>query len=737
MTSKSLFFRLMKKDLGNRLWVLTLIGLACFFAFPVTVAMTAGEFKMAVEESRRILCSRQIQEYLSFASGMTVFLMIAASLVCGISSFAYLNSRTKVDFYHSLPVRREMLFTVNYLDGILLLAVPYGIAVAAAAGIAAANGVAAPGLGQTALSAYGLHMAYFILLYTSVVMAVMLTGNMVIAILGSVVFSTLGPALTALIPGYYMTFFKTSMWETWQRFEDIGYRISPIGEYIYGIQRSKAGGMACLAIAVLLIAAAFAALACFLYRKRPSEAAGKAMAFEVTKPVVRIILVMVVSLVGGAFFWGLQYSTGWAVFGAVSGAVITHCIIEILYHFDFKKLFSHPVQMAGCVLVSVGVLLVFRYDLIGYDEYLPEGEKVEYASIQISSLNNWVTYGHLQVREDGSYEWVVPQSGGTAGVMESAIPLNSMQYRNVEDILRLAQAGIENLEQDTLPYGFGTADICYTMKSGRKVYRTYLLSWDNAAELVETIYANEDYLKGTYPLLDRTADSVYQVRYRNEGGEEEVCLNTLTQAEKAELLAIYQKEFSALTLEEMRADLPVGLIRFASEMDVKAMDWWKDHWNDPQWDSQEYWYGNSSYSTYLGSVETADFYPVYEGFTETIAFLKDHGVTPQKYFSSKEAENIREIEIYHYNDEMWETGHLLIQEPEQIEKLLPVMWYGNQTYYNGLFPETDLEIRLNIREPDNSSWTYQATIRADQVPSFVWEELGVEPETDPAAYAFD
>ena len=80
---------------------------------------------------------------------------------------------------------------------------------------------------------------------------------------------------------------------------------------------------------------------------------------------------------------------------------------------------------------------------------------------------------------------------------------------------------------------------------------------------------------------------------------------------------------------------------------------------------------------------------------------------------------------------------LLIQEPEQIEKLLPVMWYGNQTYYNGLFPETDLEIRLNIREPDNSSWTYQATIRADQVPSFVWEELGVEPETDPAAYAFD
>ena len=91
MTSKSLFFRLMKKDLGNRLWVLTLIGLACFFAFPVTVAMTAGEFKMAVEESRRILCSRQIQEYLSFASGMTVFLMIAASLVCGISSFAYLK----------------------------------------------------------------------------------------------------------------------------------------------------------------------------------------------------------------------------------------------------------------------------------------------------------------------------------------------------------------------------------------------------------------------------------------------------------------------------------------------------------------------------------------------------------------------------------------------------------------------------------------------------------------------
>ena len=61
-------------------------------------------------------------------------------------------------------------------------------------------------------AACGLHLTYFILMYTMVVVAVMLTGNMVVAFLGCVVFSSAVPLAVSLIQGYFMVFFRTGMW---------------------------------------------------------------------------------------------------------------------------------------------------------------------------------------------------------------------------------------------------------------------------------------------------------------------------------------------------------------------------------------------------------------------------------------------------------------------------------------------------------------------------------------------
>ena len=54
-----------------------------------------------------------------------------------------------------------------------------------------------------------------------------------------------------------------------------------------------------------------------------------------------------------------------AVFGILCGTVICHCVVEIIYHFDFKKLFSDKLQLAGCIVVVMAVFCVFRYDRTG------------------------------------------------------------------------------------------------------------------------------------------------------------------------------------------------------------------------------------------------------------------------------------------------------------------------------------------------------------------------------------
>ena len=47
---------------------------------------------------------------LGFQNGFIAVIIVLLSLILGVTSFSWLHSRKKVDFYHSLPVKREKLF---------------------------------------------------------------------------------------------------------------------------------------------------------------------------------------------------------------------------------------------------------------------------------------------------------------------------------------------------------------------------------------------------------------------------------------------------------------------------------------------------------------------------------------------------------------------------------------------------------------------------------------------------
>ena len=86
-----------------------------------------------------------------------------------------------------------------------------------------------------------------------------------------------------------------------------------------------------------------------LYRKRPSEAAGKAMAFKKSMPPIRILLVLGIGLAGGMFFLVAAEQAALGTVRTMVSVVLTHCIVEIIYHFDFKKMFSHRLQLGLCL----------------------------------------------------------------------------------------------------------------------------------------------------------------------------------------------------------------------------------------------------------------------------------------------------------------------------------------------------------------------------------------------------
>lgn len=234
------------------------------------------------------------------------------------------------------------------------------------------------------LIGYVQHMCFFTLVYMTVVLAVILTGNLIVGLLGTGVFFSWGPGVAAVISTYFSEYFMT--------FYDNGNfllrwceRTSPVFWYGTATGSDHPTRMAVIALAV---AALLFGLGMFLYRKRPSEAAGRAMAFKVSEPVIRFLLVVPITLFSGMIFRSILNDDIWTVFGLICGLLITSCLIEIIYHFDFKSLFAHKRQLAISAVAVAAIFLGFRLDVAGYDSYLPDADKVAYAGIYCDALDN-------------------------------------------------------------------------------------------------------------------------------------------------------------------------------------------------------------------------------------------------------------------------------------------------------------------------------------------------------------
>ena len=733
MTSKNLYFKLMKEDLKSRLWAVSLIGLGFFFLYPVAIAFMAGEIKeYEIYEQGFKWYSVKVTEWLSFGNGLTVFVMMLTALICGLSGFSYLNSKSKVDFYHSIPVKREKLYIANYINGILMVAVPYAICMVLAVFAGISNGVEGGRLWQAAFAAYGMNLTYFILMYSVVVVAVMMTGNLVIAFLGCMVFSFLVPIAVTVSQVYFEAFFHTYVWTTGAEFAENGLRISPVMEYVYQISRYHDGETVwTAALAALLLSAVIAVLGGFLYRKRPSEAAGKAMAFALSGPIIRVLLTLLCSMSMGVFFWSMRESTGWAVFGILCGAVICHCVIEIIYNFDFKKLFADKIQLIGCVLISLAVLFVFRYDLVGYDRYLPSSGDVKSAAVEVSRLNNWVSYGSTKHRVDGSYDWEDQAS--------LSYVADHMKYTDTENLLYIAAEGIDETrkERDSKNRHLESTDstdiidreqtgtdsmvtICYTLKSGRRIYRTYTVDLDKIMPQIEKLSGSKEYQEGTYPLMTVQPENVAEIYYSE--AQKEIRMDKLTAEQKAIILETYKKEFAAMTPSQMKAEFPLGLIRFSSEMDEAGMKWLDKEKMTGFVDYPRY--------QYSGDFSNRSYYPIYPSCKETVKLLKEQQIEAGGYYKNMDIQSVsftwfRDSDNYQVGPNTYEShdaAEIMVTDANEIAQLKQIMKGAGGNYYNNMFATSDVDAEISVLE-DGGTQRYRVCLPRGKVPEFVQERL--------------
>ncbi len=709
MTSKSLCFKLMKEDLKRRVWTIALTILSLVFLYLIPAAIKSGAYlDQLAEGMNNEKNQRWIREFLG-VNGVVVAALVILAAVWAVSGFHYLHNSRQVDFYHSIPVKRYQLFLSSYFNGILVTAAAYFVIQAAAVGLILRTGIRGLELNGIWWKIFLLNMLYYIMLYTTTVIAMMMTGNLIIALLGTVVFCGYGPAVVLLTVGYESVWFHTFCQTERQSafWLNLTKCSSPFSNYMFALTYFSEGSLSTGHVAAAAaVTAVLAVLAYLLYHLRPSESAGKAMAFRRTQSPIKILIALPVAVFFGMVFYSLRSTLSWGIFGTVCGAVIICCLMEIIYHFDFRKLFANWIQMAACGAVSVLLMLAGMYDWYGYDSWLPKASDVRSASVSTGYRDDWVTYGWPRRVHDYDskpyYTWQYQS--------QREYQYKNMELTDIYTVMELAQKGVRTDKEirargldgwDSWRYENGVDyDIYvvhYRLNSGKEVNREYRVPVDDEMKTLEqTIHDSAEYKKGTYPVLSQSAADTEAVYFRQY---DQLQLLEADGEEKERLLAVYQKDLEELTMETRKKELPIGTIQFRTLSLAEAMDY--NEAND------------------RGSNLTERcWYPVYPSFTRTIEAIREAGGTVEALNADMISEiRIRYEGVYEENDwteeeaaraqAAYEGRPLVYDDPEEINILSKALifrdYHNMNVYYEvDMADNVDIEISFSVPRIDTN-----------------------------------
>nr|WP_297275274.1 hypothetical protein [uncultured Agathobaculum sp.] len=568
MTSKSFSSKgLLGDSLRRNLWGFVLGGVGFFFSLLLPVLMT---MQRALEERAEQLqqfpelVDQNWQTALSTVSALlgggnpfvkTTFVVMA--IVCGIAMFAYLHTRQKVDFYHSLPISRTQLFVNNYSTGVVFTVSTYVVMLVITLVCTFAMGFGAAVDWGAIGGAVLCHLIVFLLLYALTVLTTVVCGNTVITLL-LLAWVLLSPMLVRLLySGLCKKFYESYAMESADM--KATFHLSPLVQFfsLDGLHYERVGMMGIytertsalgLLLVYLAVAVAVTVLGWYLFRIRRSERAGVALAFAPAKLPIKVYMCLIMGVAFGLVF-GMIAGDFWFWVGLVLGTMLFHWIVEMIYAFDFHAIFAKPVHLAAILVVLFAGMLCMKFDVAGYDSWLPDRDSIQAVSI------------------GGSTEKELTNPD------------------NIDAVYQLAEMGTQ-VNRDAL-YEEGDYRVL-TLRfrmSGRTAVRLFLLPDDDEVKtLCNQIYCSEEYKRASWPLFQveleqQNAENRFSLDiYTNERGYgvastlnnwDDIC-QVLTALQK-ESLARTQNGLPVLRLEIFQVDMD-GIKMWRGDAYVTAED---------------------------------------------------------------------------------------------------------------------------------------------------------------------
>lgn len=503
MTSKRLFFRAMKEDLRHKIWMIALSVLGSFLMMPVAWLLIRNNLADEIEAMRgeeELLMERMYAFFLDYYMLCGGFIAAAGAFIVGLFGFRYLFRQGMVDTYHSLPVKRSILFGVCYVDGFLIWFVPAFAGLLSTSIMAGrfayqmgGGGALGRMLKEAAVSLVVLAVA-FLLVYHMVLVAVMLSGNILNALVSVVILGFGALAVFVLGLAFFMVYMESFYIDVFP-VEKVNYFSPFFSVLVLLASRCDLKGAPWALWKMILIdsglAAALLGCAWLLYRRRASELAEQGICSQTAGMVMKVVTGVAAGMCGWQLFVVYVLNSravGWGIFGAVLGTVLVFGVLDVIFQMEFAAFFAHKIQMAATLVLALLICFAFYWEWFGYDVYLPEREEIAEIAVYDVQLTNRT---HSSAAED---------------------PLENMAFRDGEAIyayLEAMTATQARLETDFAYYNgkVDWVDTKVTLKDGRSYYRQYLVlsELDSDMEAAWELLSSEEYIRAAYCIDEELA----------------------------------------------------------------------------------------------------------------------------------------------------------------------------------------------------------------------------------------
>ena len=625
MTSRSSFFKEVRSELRRSLWapVLSLIGFLFCLPLPCAIliqnyyAEIAGyDLKNTVETDYLETLFESVQSDMATWLGhgnvlVPIGIFIMATL-CGVALFRYLHDRRQVDLFHALPVSRTHLFAVRYAAGVAAVLPVYVLLHLVTVAAVEVAGFGAFLSANVVAGTIARNILFFLCLYAVAILCTVLTGNTIITVALGLWVTFFIPAFVGLFTGlenmFYRTFYDPGM--TQNQLLLYG---SPLltyfvqcGQDIFGTVEDSAIWSPSTVLAVYtVLTVLLTALCVLLLRIRRSERAGAAMAFEGIKLPVKTVICVILGLAGFVFFHYV-INPFWGWFGLVVFLVLGHMVVEVIYHFDFRKAFAHLPHLAVLLVLTVGLVLGMQLDVTGFDRYRPDESEI--ASVQFRTWNS-------------DYRGGV---GNDTGLTDPKV---------IGDIMALVDDAIYCVNERADYYSGGSQYtnyvdfvVEYELTNGRHVRRAYEFETGDPAifdRIADVVYS-EDFIR-TYSELQKLQPETWKP------GESSVHIRTAAvpdggtasgivfdDAQVAEVIRAMQAAEMTRTVEQCRQEAPVLRI------DLRYT---------PVEERGESWQHN------------LDYLPVYASDAELLALIREYADVQPVTLT---ADDVKQIEVTRY-----------------------------------------------------------------------------------------